>query len=395
MEGKFNQRGQALKAQTVVTPMKALREEYNRKHKFNEPSVLMKAPKIIPFSEGIRKASGISSLGFEAGNLILFTGRSNTGKTTQAVLSGIEATKNGAVMVIFDMENKFNFDRARKMGLEYIIHKICVNTGEILATEGDDNFDSITEGYGLDYEGNFLYYNTFKLFHKYHKKDKGIVSFEDFTNEVYDLWNFQEEQSKKGNVFDYYFILDSYDKLQGTTYYSTPKDSKGDFVKSDELKTNAQSNTQHKNIYFETLVKEVITQTKSCHFPYINTMIAMTGIYDDKSGHQSVGREYGGSKLKGISGMRVRFGKQTTDGVKNVFIKGRIIGTSVEVDILKVHTSTGTETALAKIEVVNTAHGSIPNNDEEIKKYCKAHKELFNTDDFDDDSEITYKEIEE
>ena len=96
-------------------------------------------------------------------------GHSNTGKSTLVNHAIVAAQRQGLIPVIYDTENNFDFSYAIDMGMEAtpvygdITEEITnPNTGEI-TTETHNGI--------VNYEGNFIYFNSAILAEMYGKRD--------------------------------------------------------------------------------------------------------------------------------------------------------------------------------------------------------------------------------
>ena len=103
--------------------------------------------------------------GLPKSQIISVLGHSNVGKSTLLNHAFVSAINQGSIVVYFDTENAFSFQYARQMGL-----KAEPIYGDVEVEDVDPDTGEITthiENRIIDWEGNFLYYDTKKLAEQY------------------------------------------------------------------------------------------------------------------------------------------------------------------------------------------------------------------------------------
>lgn len=96
-------------------------QDYKAKHKF--PELKYKPTDWIDMSPAFKEVTSLN--GLPQGHIIMCYGRPDTGKSTMAMEAAAFAQKQGIIPVFIITENKFSFERAENMGINFeeaIVH---------------------------------------------------------------------------------------------------------------------------------------------------------------------------------------------------------------------------------------------------------------------------------
>jgi len=336
-----------------------------------------KPKEILEFSDAAQEALNLR--GFDFGSIIRLVGKSDTGKSTEALMickKVLEQEK--AIPVYIDLENKFNFERAKFIGLP--IHQIKINTidGETM-TEGDEGYEDFGgDDVSIAYEGDIIHIDKNGLSEKYHTDPAELVTAEDVMNYMTELFKYQTKMSEKGVTINFLFIIDSYDRMHSKRWLDQIGGLKSDLAAaSDKSKAQNQADVQYKNNILEIINDALIKKTKSKSVPFSNALILINNGYDFTVGTQSTLKATGGHKAKHLMDLDIFFGGKLGEGISVVkkMYKGidYEIGKQVKIEAVKTHS--GVEKAISKGTIINTAFGSIPHS--ELNGFFDKNKEFF------------------
>lgn len=123
-----------------------------------------KPQKWILMPESFRQVTKLP--GIPMNTCVMIKGHSNVGKTTLINHALASAQQQDLIPVIFDTENNFSFEYARAMGFQaepvygnVEVEDVDMETGEITGKHVERKI--------IDWEGNFLYFNSRKLYEMY------------------------------------------------------------------------------------------------------------------------------------------------------------------------------------------------------------------------------------
>ena len=107
------------------TDFSSIRKRFSSCEKYKEQ-------KYFDLGEAFQKATGLP--GPAMGQVNMYLGHSDTGKTTALIKSAVDAQKKGILPVFIITEQKFSFEHAKQMGLktEYV-EEVDEDTGEVTA----------------------------------------------------------------------------------------------------------------------------------------------------------------------------------------------------------------------------------------------------------------------
>lgn len=336
-----------------------------------------KQKEILEFSDALQEALNLRGIDF--GSLVRLVGKSDTGKSTEALMickKALEQEK--AIPVYIDLENKFNFERAKFIGLPIKKVKINLDSGETVSEdqEGYDDFNG--DDISITYEGDIIHIDKNGLSEKYHTDPTELVTAEDVMNYMMELFKYQKKMSEKGIIINFLFIIDSYDRMHSKRWLDQIGGTKSDLAAtSDKSKAQNQADVQYKNNILEIINDALIKKTKSKSIPFSNALILINNGYDFTVGTQSTLKATGGHKAKHLMDLDIFFGGKLGEGISVVkkMFKGvdYEVGKQVKVEAVKTHS--GVEKAISKGSIINTAFGSIPNS--ELNDFFDNNKDFF------------------
>lgn len=158
----------AWKEQTGMAVEKPKEGEIIKESELPKMSSAKKPQKFILMPEAFQKATKLP--GIPMNTLVRIKGHSNVGKTTLINHAIVGAQRQGLIPVIIDTENAFSFQYAKSMGFDanpiygdVEVEDVDMETGEILGTHIEHQI--------IDWEGNFIYYDTNKLAERFGNMD--------------------------------------------------------------------------------------------------------------------------------------------------------------------------------------------------------------------------------
>jgi RecA/RadA recombinase len=256
----------------------------------------------------------------------VLTGHSDTGKTTAMILAAIDAQKKGDLPVFLITENKWDFNRAKDMGLD------------IEQVDGE-------------WVGDFIYRDDFKY----------IEELTDYINELLDL---QEAGKLPYNLC---FCWDSV----GTIPCKMTYDGKGGKMQN----AGVLADKIGLGLYHR------INSSRKESYPYSNTLIIVNQGWvspPDNPFGQPKWNLKGGTAIYIAATFIIRFGnitsasKQKLEAVKD----GRkvLFGNKTKVSIEKNHDS---GLSFSDVRIISVPHGYIADTKESIDKYKKENSEYW------------------
>jgi hypothetical protein len=300
-----------------------------KKSKFLSGAVKFKKQRWIPFSPAVTEALSIP--GVPMGHVTIARGGSDTGKTSLLVEVAVAAQKMGILPVFIITEMKWDFDHAKKMGLE--VETVDEETGEI-----------------LDYQGFFLYADRSSL---------GTI--EDVASFIADLL---DEQSKGKLPYDLLFLWDSVGSIPCE-------------MSVKQNNNNPMWNAGAMATQFGNFINQKFPMSRKEQYPYTNTLFVInkTGVQPALTPmSQPKMTNKGGNAMYWDASIVITFGNVTNSGTSK--IKAVKNGKNVEfakrtkIAIDKIHADCGIATSST---VIVTPHGFINDDPNAIKEYKKKY----------------------
>lgn len=273
--------------------------------------------------------------GIPIGYVTSIIGHSNTGKTTLLNHAMVSAQRQGYIPVYFDTENAFSFEYAVKMGLDATPVYGDVQVEDIDPETGDVSYH--VENRIVNWEGNFLYYNTTKLAEQYGTfdystgkdttKNRGEAVLEDIARCMQELIIAQRDgEIDQGLVF----IWDSVGSI-------------GCFKEYKSLSANNMWTAGALSVAFMKIVNDLIPSSRKVSSKYTNTFIYINKVWMDNttSPTQAIMRTKGGNAFKYATRLEILMGGQLTAGVKRLTATAKGLnysyGTETKIKVLKNH----------------------------------------------------------
>lgn len=253
--------------------------------------------------------------GIPQGYVTLVMGHSNVGKSTLINHAMVSAQKQGLIPVFFDTENAFSFQYAVQMGLkaepvydDVEVEEVNPETGEVTTH---------MENQIVNWEGDFLYYNSKTLADQYgqwdysqgkevSKKRKDAV-LEDIAMCISDL---MEEQETGGIDQGFLFIWDSIGSIGCYKEYASAK-----LLGNNMWAANAIS------VAFNKIFNDKIPSSKKTSSKYTNTMILVNKVWMDNQSNPvgpAIMTAKGGKSGTYASRLCLVLGGSLTAGVKRL-----------------------------------------------------------------------------
>lgn len=273
--------------------------------------------------------------GIPIGYVTSIIGHSNTGKTTLLNHAMVSAQRQGYIPVYFDTENAFSFEYAVKMGLDATPVYGDVQVEDIDPETGEVSYH--IENRIVNWEGNFLYYNTTKLAEQYGTfdystgkdttKNRGEAVLEDIARCMQELIIAQRDgEIDQGLVF----IWDSVGSI-------------GCYKEYKSLSANNMWAAGALSVAFMKVVNDLIPSSRKVSSKYTNTFIYINKVWMDNttSPTQAIMRTKGGNAFKYATRLEILMGGQLTAGVKRLTATAKGLnysyGTETKIKVLKNH----------------------------------------------------------
>ena len=292
-------------------------------------NIKFKAQQWIPFSKALQDALSIP--GIPMGHVVMTRGKSNTGKSTLAIETAVNAQKMGVLPVIIMTEMKHDWNHWKTMGfmMDDIVDE---STGEI-----------------LEHNGFFIY------------RDRSTLnSIEDVAAFILDLL----QEQKKGNLpYDLLFLWDSVGSLP--CQMSIEKNSSNAMWAAGAISTQ-----------FGNFINQQIVLSRKESEKYTNTLLIVNKVgvapaLTPMSQPRMTNR--GGDCIYYDSSLCLTFGNVTNAGTSKI---------EATRDKKKVEFALRTKIACDKNHIngittkgtiISTVHGFIPDTPENVKKYRDLH----------------------
>ena len=303
----------------------------------NEVSIVSNADKPMEWltmPEAFQDATKLP--GIPIGYVTSIIGHSNTGKTTLLNHAMVSAQRQGYIPVYFDTENAFSFEYAVKMGLDATPVYGDVQVEDIDPETGEVSYH--IENRIVNWEGNFLYYNTTKLAEQYGTfdystgkdttKNRGEAVLEDIARCMQELIIAQREgEIDQGLVF----IWDSVGSI-------------GCYKEYKSLSANNMWAAGALSVAFMKVVNDLIPSSRKVSSKYTNTFIYINKVWMDNTTNPvgpAIMRPKGGNAFKYATRLEILMGGQLTAGVKRLTATAKGLnysyGTETKIKVLKNH----------------------------------------------------------
>ena len=274
--------------------------------------------------------------GIPIGYVTSIIGHSNTGKTTLLNHAMVSAQRQGYIPVYFDTENAFSFEYAVKMGLDATPVYGDVQVEDIDPETGEVSYH--IENRIVNWEGNFLYYNTTKLAEQYGTfdystgkdttKNRGEAVLEDIARCMQELIIAQRDgEIDQGLVF----IWDSVGSI-------------GCYKEYKSLSANNMWAAGALSVAFMKVVNDLIPSSRKVSSKYTNTFIYINKVWMDNTTNPvgpAIMRPKGGNAFKYATRLEILMGGQLTAGVKRLTATAKGLnysyGTETKIKVLKNH----------------------------------------------------------
>jgi len=299
-----------------------------KKNKMLISNTAFKEQKWLPLSEAYQEV--VSVPGIPLGHISILRGHTDTGKTTALIEAASSAQKVGILPVFIITEMKWNWDFAKKLGLQF---------------EEEKN----TEGETINCKGFFIYVDR-----------ETLNTVEDVAGFILDLM----DEQKKGNLpYDLLFLWDSVGSI--------PCEMS---VKSN--KNNNEWNAGAMSTQFGNNVNQRITLSRKESYPYTNTLCVINKVWTAKP-DSPVGQprlmNKGGWAMWFDATFVVTFGNVSNSGTSKIKATkdGKIVefAKRTNIQVEKNHINGVT----TRGRLIMTPHGFITDSNTSIDKYKKEH----------------------
>ncbi len=316
------------------TPLKKKTSDFSSIRKRFSSSDKYKEQKYFDMGEAFQKSTGLP--GPAMGQINMFLGHSDTGKTTALIKTAVDAQKKNILPVFIITEQKFSFEHAKQMGLETeYIEEVDEKTGEINA-----------------YWDGFLLY---KLGFDY------IEQAFDYVTEVLDA------QKNMEIPYDIVFLWDSI----GTIPCQMSFEGKG-------------GNQHTARVISEKWgmgLAQRITSSRKESYPYTNTMVFVNqpwvALPDNPFGQPTI-QPKGGNSIYLSCALVFLFGNQKSSGVSKLSAtnKGRKINFAIRTKV-GIHKNHMNGLGYADNKILATTHGFIEDDKKSIDDYKSENKDYW------------------
>lgn len=233
-------------------------------------SVADKPLEFIPMPPAFQNALKLP--GFPMGYVSIITGWSNTGKSTLKNCLIASCINNGILPVIYETENNFDFTYAIDCGMKAYpvygdveVEKVDEETGEVTV---------VKENRIIDYEGDFLYFDSRLLAERYGDNDyssnkkvktkRKVAVIEDIAASISELLDMQDAGDIQQPMC---FIWDSVGSIP--SFASLTKNSNNMY--------DAGAISQAFNV----ILNNRLPSSRSVNSPYTNTFVCVNKIWTD------------------------------------------------------------------------------------------------------------------
>ena len=284
----------------------SIKEKLNLTIKSSDDLVMSSADKpmdFIPLPQAF--ADAVKLPGIPKGYLTIVTGWSNTGKSTIKNCLIASCINNGILPVIYETENNFDFNYAIDCGVKATpvygdieVEEVDTETGEIYVE---------TRKEIIDYEGDFLYYDSKKLARNFGHIDystgkpvktcRKTAVLEDIAYSMNTILDMQENGDIRQPIC---FIWDSIGSIGSYKSY-TSKTGNNMF----DAGAIAQA--------FNSIINDRIPSSKKISEPYTNTFFCVNKIWNDSM-----------NSMGGVPSIELKGGKTMFYGARLIIHLGGI-----------------------------------------------------------------------
>ncbi|MBR6516673.1 MAG: hypothetical protein IKT40_07420 [Bacilli bacterium] len=211
--------------------------------------------------------------GFPMGYMSIITGWSNTGKSTLKNCLIASCINNGILPVIYETENNFDFSYAIDCGMKATPIYADVEVEVIDEETGEIKIE--TERQIVDYEGDFIYYDSTLLAEQYGNNDystgkqtktkRKVAVIEDIAYSINEILDLQDEGHIQQPIC---FIWDSVGSLPSFKSYSSKSG-------------NNMFDAGALSVAFNTILNNRIPSSRRISNPYSNTFVCVNKIWND------------------------------------------------------------------------------------------------------------------
>lgn len=295
-----------------------------------------KPQKWILMPESFREVTKLP--GIPMNTCVMVKGHPNVGKSTLINHALASAQQQDLIPVMFDTENNFSFEYARAMGFQaepvygnVEVEDVDTETGEIIGKHVERKI--------IDWEGNFLYFNSRKLYemYKYYDHSQGktvskareskVAVVEDISKTIDDLLDAQDKgEIEQGFLFcwDSVGSIGCYKELGGS----------------------------HNNMFVAGAISQAFTNIMNTRIPssknigskYDNTFLIINKVWVDSQSNP-VGppslKAKGGQSITYAVRLEILMGGQLTSGIKRLTATSKGFnygyGIQTKIKVLKNH----------------------------------------------------------
>lgn len=273
--------------------------------------------------------------GIPMGTTTIIQGHSNTGKSALKNALIASAQKMGILPVIYETENNFSFDYARAMGMRaepiygsVEVEDVDEETGEVVGTH--------TEQRIIDYEGDFIYFDSQILADRYGDNDysqgkkvktkRKIAVIEDIAYSINEILDMQDNGEIQQPLL---FVWDSVGSISSWKSYNSKSN-------------NAMWDAAALSVSFNTILNNRIPSSKKIVNPYTNTFVCVNKIWLDSMSSpvgMPITQLKGGKSMLYSCRLSIQLGGALTAGTKKLTATSKganyTYGLTTKIQVLK------------------------------------------------------------
>jgi RecA/RadA recombinase len=301
--------------------------DFKQKFKINDEDV--KPLSWLPMGSAYQEVIGLE--GIPRCELTLVRGYSDTGKSTFVYGAAVSAQQNGELPIIIDTENAMKKDHLTKMGFDFDLPHLYVDT------------DYLLQNYGKKYNKEF--------------KESSIEDISEFMHDILDAQERDELQ------MDVVFCIDSFGSSDCRKTLS---------AKEKDKEANNMWNAGAMEQSFKGIFHQRIPSTRKVSKKYTATAIGVQKIwFDSQAGGQGVVRHKGGESAYSVARLIIHVGGVKTRGVEKINItknkKVTSLGILAPVKVAKNHVSN----ISFEGKILSTSYGLVLES--ELDEFKKNH----------------------
>lgn len=341
-EKKLPSKGTQKKVVKQAFDLKQFKKDKSFDHKVKEKDI-----EWIPLSPAFTEATKIP--GLAKGFVHLFRGFSNTGKSTAIYEAMAGAQKVGDLPVIIETEGNWNWDHAKKIGVQ-AEEVVDVETGEI------------------DYEGDFLLFRAHDLLNMYGKFDYST------SKEGSKILRTEAVIEDVARLIDELLLAQANGELPRNLCFLWDSIGTLNCFKCTQSKSNNNMwNAGAMSAAFKSIANTKIPASRSVDSEFTNTFAAVQKIWIDSTGMQPQVKHSGGDAMFYAARLIVHFGGILSHGSAKLTAtsggKSFQYGTEVRIKIEKNHISGIQQEG----KICSTPHGYV--SPDKLDEYKKEHKD--------------------